>query len=215
MTTKSAIFSSRNKDNEGVKNFKVRHKSLVYTNDKELQDQFNLFVEQGVWGETSRCYVSYNETDDEKMCYSLVHELLNRIQQGQIPELNQVVQLAIAESNKKSNLSVKKCLVDVDSKSKGVLENVLEILENNDVPIETVYETPNGHHVLCSRGFNPSLLKDFPRVEIKGTNGSLLKWIDKKDTLDERLDEIVDDDFVANALTNFVEQMNKLHEGDK
>ena len=48
MTTKSAIFSSRNKDNEGVKNFKVRHKSLVYTNDKELQDQFNLFVEQGV-----------------------------------------------------------------------------------------------------------------------------------------------------------------------
>lgn len=215
MTTKSAIFSSRNKDNEGVKNFKVRHKSLVYTSDKELQDQFNLFVEQGVWGETSRCYVSYNETDDRKMCYSLVHELLNRIQQGQIPELNQVVQLAIAESNKKSNLSVKKCLIDVDSKSKGVLENVLEILENDNVPIETVYETPNGYHVLCSRGFNPLLLKDFPHVEIKSTNGSLLKWIATKDTLDERLDDIVDDKFVANALTEFVEQMNKLHEDDK
>lgn len=215
MTTKSAIFSSRNKDNEDVKNFKVRHKSLVYTNDKELQDQFNLFVEQGVWGETSRCYVSYNETDDEKMCYSLVHEPLYRIQQGQIPELKQVVQLAIAESNKKSNLSVKKCLVDVDSTSKGVLENVLEILENDNVPIEVVYETPNGYHVLCSRGFNPLLLKDFPHVEIKGTNGSLLKWIATKDTLDERLDEIVDDNFVANALTDFVEQMNKLHEDDK
>ena len=52
-------------------------------------------------------------------------------------------------------------------------------------------------------------------MEIKGTNGSLLKWIATKDTLDERLDEIVDDKFVANALTEFVEQMNKLHEDDK
>ena len=55
----------------------------------------------------------------------------------------------------------------------------------------------------------------FPHVEIKSTNGSLLKWIATKDTLDERLDDIVDDKFVANALTEFVEQMNKLHEDDK
>ena len=215
MTTKSVFFESRNKDNVGIKNFKVRHKSFVYTNEKELQDQFNLFVEQGVWGETSRCYVSYNETNDVKMCYSLVHELLNRIERGQAPDLKQVIQLAIAESNRKSNLSVKKSLVDVDTKSKEVLENVLNLLRDEDVPIETVYETPNGYHVLCSRGFYPSLLEDLSDVEVKGTNGNLLKWIATKDTLDERLDEIVDDNFVENALTEFVKQMNKLNEDDK
>ncbi len=61
------------------------------------------------------------------------------------------------------------------------------------------YETPNGHHVLCSRDSIHRYWKIF-HVEIKGTNGSLLKWIDKKDTLMNDLDEIVDDKLVANAL---------------
>lgn len=215
MTTQTAFFASRNKDNVGVKNFKVRQKSLSYTNEKELREQFNLFVEQGVWGETSRCYVSFNETDEVKMCYSVVHELLNRIQQGQVPDLNKLIQLAIGESNKKANLKTKKCLIDVDTKSSDIFKNVVDVLNEGGVPIELTYETPNGYHILCSRGLNPKLLEGFDDVEIKGTVGNLLKWIDKKDTLDERLDEIVDDKFVAKALTEFVEQMNKLHEDDK
>lgn len=215
MVTQTAFFASRNKDNVGVKNFKVRQKSLSYTNEKELREQFNLFVEQGVWGETSRCYVSFNETDEVKMCYSVVHELLNRIQQGQVPDLSQIIQLAIGESNKKANLKTKKCLIDVDTKSSDIFKNVVDVLNEGGVPIELTYETPNGYHILCSRGLNPKLLEGFDDVEIKGTVGNLLKWIDKKDTLDERLDEIVDDKFVAKALTEFVEQMNKLHEDDK
>ena len=215
MTTQTAFFASRNKDNVGVKNFKVRQKSLSYTNEKELREQFNLFVEQGVWGETSRCYVSFNETDEVKMCYSVVHELLNRIQQGQVPDLNKLIQLAIGESNKKANLKTKKCLIDVDTKSSDIFKNVVDVLNEGGVPIELTYETPNGYHILCSRGLNPKLLEGFDDVEIKGTVGNLLKWIDKKDTLDERLDEIVDDKFVAKALTEFVEQMNNLHEDDK
>lgn len=215
MTTQTAFFASRNKDNVDVKNFKVRQKSLSYTNEKELRDQFNLFVEQGVWGETCRCYVSFNETDDVKMSYSVVHELLNRIQQGQVPDLNKLIQLAIGESNKKANLKTKKCLIDVDTKSSDIFKNVVDVLNEDGVPIELTYETPNGYHILCSRGLNPKLLESFDDVEIKGTVGNLLKWIDKKDTLDERLDEIVDDKFVAKALTEFVELMNNLHEDDK
>lgn len=215
MTTQTAFFASRNKDNVGVKNFKVRQKSLSYTNEKELREQFNLFVEQGVWGETCRCYVSFNETDDVKMCYSVVHELLNRIQQGQVPDLNKLIQLAIGESNKKANLKTKKCLIDVDTKSSDIFKNVVDVLNEDGVPIELTYETPNGYHILCSRGLNPKSLESFDDVEIKGTVGNLLKWIDKKDTLDERLDEIVDDKFVAKALTEFVELMNNLHEDDK
>lgn len=215
MTTKSAFFASRNKDNVGLKNFKVRQKSLSYTNEKELRDQFNLFVEQGVWGETCRCYVSFNETDDVKMSYSLVHELLNRLQQGQAPDLSQIIQLAIGESNKKANLKTKKCLIDVDTKSIDIFEKVVDVLNKDGVPIELTYETPNGYHILCSRGLNPKLLQGLDDVELKGTVGNLLKWIATKDTLDERLDEIVDDKFAANALTEFVEQMNKLHEDDK
>lgn len=215
MVTQTAFFASRNKDNVGVKNFKVRQKSLSYTNEKELREQFNLFVEQGVWGETSRCYVSFNETDEVKMCYSVVHELLNRIQQGQVPDLNKLIQLAIGESNKKANLKTKKCLIDVDTKSIDIFEKVVDVLNKDGIPIELTYETPNGYHILCSRGLNPKLLEGFDDVEIKGTVGNLLKWIDKKDTLDERLDEIVDDKFVAKALTEFVELMNKLHEDDK
>lgn len=215
MVTQTAFFESRHKDNVGVKNFKRRHKSLAYNNDKELREQFNVFVEQGVWGETSRCYVSFNETDDVKMCYGLVHELLKRLQQRQAPDLSKIVQLAIGESNKKSNLKTKKCLIDVDTKLNNTLDKVVDVLNKDGVPIELMYETPNGYHILCSRGLNPKLLESFDDIEIKGTVGNLLKWIDKKDTLDERLDEIVDDKFVAKALTEFVELMNKLHEDDK
>ena len=215
MVTQTAFFASRNKDNVGLKNFKVRQKSLSYTNEKELRDQFNLFVEQGVWGETCRCYVSFNETDDVKMSYSLVHEQLNRVQQGQAPNLSQIIQLAIGESNKKANLKTKKCLIDVDTKSIDIFEKVVDVLNKDGVPIELTYETPNGYHILCSRGLNPKLLEGLDDVELKGTVGTLLKWIDTKDTLDERLDEIVDDKFVAKALTEFVELMNKLHEDDK
>lgn len=215
MVTQTAFFASRNKDNVGLKNFKVRQKSLSYTNEKELRDQFNLFVEQGVWGETCRCYVSFNETDNVKMSYSLVHELLNRLQQGQAPDLSQIIQLAIGESNKKANLKTKKCLIDVDTKSIDIFEKVVDVLNKDGVPIELTYETPNGYHILCSRGLNPKLLEGLDDVELKGTVGNLLKWIDTKDTLDERLDEIVDDKFVVNALADFVEQMNKLHEDDK
>ena len=215
MVTQTAFFASRNKDNVGLKNFKVRQKSLSYTNEKELRDQFNLFVEQGVWGETCRCYVSFNETDNVKMSYSLGHELLNRLQQGQAPDLSQIIQLAIGESNKKANLKTKKCLIDVDMKSIDIFEKVVDVLNKDGIPIELTYETPNGYHILCSRGLNPKLLEGFDDVEIKGTVGNLLKWIDKKDTLDKRLDEIVDDKFVAEALTEFVELMNKLHEDDK
>lgn len=215
MTTQTAFFASRNKDNVGLNNFKVRQKSLSYTNEKELREQFNLFVEQGVWGETCRCYVSFNETDDVKMSYSLVHELLNRLQQGQAPDLSQIIQLAIGESNKKANLKTKKCLIDVDTKSIDIFEKVVDVLNKDGIPIELTYETPNGYHILCSRGLNPKLLEGLDDVELKGTVGTLLKWIDTKDTLDERLDEIVDDKFVAKALTEFVELMNKLHEDDK
>ena len=215
MVTQTAFFESRHKDNVGVKNFKRRHKSLVYNDEKELQEQFNVFVEQGVWGETSRCYVSFNETDDVKMCYGLVHELLKRLQQGQAPDLSKIVQLAIGESNKKSNLKTRKCLIDVDTKDNDTLDKVVEVLNKNGVPVELVYQTPNGYHILCTRGLYPKLLEGLDDVEFKGTIGNLLKWIATKDTLDERLDEIVDDNFVAKALTEFVEQMNKLHEDDK
>ena len=215
MVTQTAFFESRHKDNIGVKNFKRRHKSLAYTNEKELREQFNVFVEQGVWGETSRCYVSFNETDDVKMCYGLVHELLKRLQQGQAPDLSKIVQLAIGESNKKANLKTRKCLIDVDTKDNETLDKVVEILNKNGVPIELMYQTPNGYHILCTRGLYPKLLEGIDDVDFKGTIGHLLKWIDTKDTLDERLDEIVDDTFVTNDLTNFVEQMNKLHEDDK
>lgn len=215
MVTQTAFFASRNKDNVGLKNFKVRQRSLSYTNEKELRDQFNSFVEQGVWGETCRCYVSFNETDDVKMSYSLVHELLNRLQQGQAPDLSQIIQLAIGESNKKANLKTKKCLIDVDTKSIDIFEKVVDVLNKDGIPIELTYETPNGYHILCSRGLNPKLLQGLDNVELKGTVGNLLKWIDTKDTLDERLGGIVDDKFVAKALTEFVEQMNKLHEDDK
>lgn len=215
MVTQTAFFESRHKDNVELKNFKPRHKSLSYNNEKELRDQFNLFLEQGVWGETCRCYVSFNETDDVKMCYGLVHELLKRLQQGQAPDLSQIIQLAIGESNKKANLKTKKCLIDVDTKSNDTFEKVVDILNKDGVSIELMYETPNGYHILCSRGLYPKLLEGLDDVEFKGTIGNLLKWIDTKDTLDERLDEIVDEKFVAKALAEFVEQMNKLNEDDK
>ena len=79
----TAFFESRTKDNTDVPNFKTRRKSFVYRSETELQAQFDLFVSQGVPGETSRCYVGYNLVDHRKLTWSIIYRLQEYAKQNQ------------------------------------------------------------------------------------------------------------------------------------
>lgn len=66
-TLNVVLFTSRNKDNRHVENFKERRESFVTTlSADELQDRFDRFVQSGVDGEMSRMYISINPRSNEK-----------------------------------------------------------------------------------------------------------------------------------------------------
>ncbi len=73
------LFTSRNKDNENVKDFKQRRKAFVTPDplgDKTMRE-FQHFVDNGVDGEISRMYYSVNTRDTVKINNLLVHYLID------------------------------------------------------------------------------------------------------------------------------------------
>ena len=68
-TLNVVLFTSRNKDNRHVENFKERRESFVTTlsaDSEALKDRFDRFVQSGVDGEMSRMYISINPRSNEK-----------------------------------------------------------------------------------------------------------------------------------------------------
>ena len=73
------LFTSRNKDNKDVKDFKQRRKAFVTPEplgDKTMKE-FQHFVDNGVDGEISRMYYSVNTRDTLKINNLLVHYLID------------------------------------------------------------------------------------------------------------------------------------------
>ncbi|MTE03635.1 hypothetical protein [Lactobacillus johnsonii] len=72
------IFTSRNKDNKDVANFKQR--KIAFLSNKsveELMPKFDDFVNEGVANELSRFYITINERNNEKTIIDLQHYLLD------------------------------------------------------------------------------------------------------------------------------------------
>lgn len=148
----TAFFESRNKDNTDVPNFKARRKSFVYKSETELQAQFNLFVSQGLPGETSRCYIGYNLVDNRKLTWSVIRRLQDYASQNQYVDPLKITQMVVSEANKKENFATKRYLIDIDTKVPIVRIHIKEQLELNGVPILHEYPTPNGFHIITERG---------------------------------------------------------------
>lgn len=178
----TAFLESRTKDNENVPNFKSRRKSFVYKSETELEAQFDLFVSQGVPGETSRCYIGYNLVDNHKLTWSIIHRLQDYAKQNQYPDPIKMTQMIVSESNKKENFGTKRYLIDIDTKEVHVLLQVREILKDLSVPILTWYETPNGYHIVTERGFPTNrFTKTFKEdVTVKACHGNQLYSVKTK-----------------------------------
>lgn len=72
-------FVSRNKDNQGLIDFKPRTRTLIVTdkNVHHVDDEFKAFVAQGVYHETSRMYETFKELDPVGANRALVHFLID------------------------------------------------------------------------------------------------------------------------------------------
>ena len=112
---KVVLFTSRNKDNKHLEHFKQRSKTFLTTKDKDdktLIDEFENWSEQGLYGETSRFYISVNSRDSDKINKAFVHYLLNNPQISPASYPQRVASVAA----KKENASEFKWLFDFDEK---------------------------------------------------------------------------------------------------
>ena len=172
----TAFLESRNKDNEQLPGFKSRRKSFVYKSKTELEAQFDLFVSQGLPGETSRCYIGYNLVDNRKLTWSIIRRLQDYASQNQYVDPLKITQMIVSEANKKENFATKRYLIDIDTKVPIVRIHIKEQLELNGVPILHEYPTPNGFHIITERGFPDLKFHEiYPNeVTIKACHGNQL-----------------------------------------
>lgn len=190
------LFTSRNKDNEGVENFKERRKSfLAYEGSPHIEREFKHFVEDGVPGETSRWYESLNARDPEKAKKQLMIHLIENDDGSEIAHLNSVI---VSIAAKKECAAEKKWLIDFDSRDDFLLASfIYDVKEQmnkdcrrskkhlNEDPEITAKKTPNGYAVITPYGFySQEILKYYKCAELK-KDGMLFMDIKKNESKKE------------------------------
>ena len=178
---KVVLFISRNKDNKNIENFKQRRFSFLVPEENNyynLEEEFQRFANKGVKGETSRCYISVNPRDLDKVKKALLHKLIddedNRMIINPLPYIAGIASLS-------ENRADNKWLIDVDTEDSNIFNNIRSILNELDVPILEIIGTPNGYHIITKHGFDSRILKEkYPEyVEIKRDDMKLM-YINKK-----------------------------------
>lgn len=152
------FFTSRNKDNVNVKDFKQRRKAFVTTHamDSEfLKTEFQHFVETGVEGETSRMYYSVNARDNAKINKALIHYLIDN------PDTNAaaIAGKMAAIAAQKECAATKHWMFDFDlpdpAKAEEFKQDILAI--DKDVEV-IIYPTKNNFAIVTNRGFDTRTL---------------------------------------------------------
>lgn len=173
------LFKSRNKDNKNLDGFKERTVSFVTSHDvsdsEVLDDKFKTFVNQGVSGELSRMYVSYNARNPQKVNKELMHYLLDH------PEMSpaSLPQKLARISAHKENASENKWFFDFDSKDLEKLNKFEEDIRELGMYFDKVetYNTINGFAVGVEHGFDTrKLLEKWSDVELKRDDLLLWDW---------------------------------------
>lgn len=179
------LFKSRNKDNKDLEDFTERTVSFVTSHDisksKSLQDKFKTFVNQGVAGELSRYYVSYNERNPQKVNKELMHYLLDH------PEMNpaSLPQKLARISAHKENASENKWFFDFDYDELSKVEEFkTDIRELGGYRGDIIQHlTIHGYAIGVEHGFDTrKLLEKWSDVELKRDDLLLWDW-DWKDTI--------------------------------
>lgn len=163
---RAVLFTSRNKDNKGVENFKQRSHSFLTTRSvEELEDEFEFFVNKGVKHEKSRFYVSVNVKDEKKV---LTNVQLYLLQHSEF-DVTKLSNLAVKVSWGKENNLTKKWLFDFDDTEENLQEFLKDVYSyvNSETTVE-VFNTYTGFAVVTSNGFNTQeLLNKWKDVELK------------------------------------------------
>lgn len=176
-TLNVVLFTSRNKDNRHVKDFKERRQSFVTTlSSDKLQDQFDRFVQSGVDGEMSRMYISINPRSNEKTKKDLMIKMLSDdFSLARVPEMT--ARLASKKENIFDPQNVK-WMFDVDPHASLDLEYVVETImldiaiayydpNKPTINIET-HRTPNGCSIIVDQHFDTrEILSKWKNVELK------------------------------------------------
>lgn len=163
-------FVSRNKDNQGLIDFKPRTRTLIVTdkNAHHVDDEFKAFVEQGVYQETSRMYETFNELDPVGANRALAHFLIDH------PDATPDKVQRVLKSELVKHTITKHWLFDVDMQVRTKDEVVAFINDLSDNAVIDVRDTKSGYAVVTEHGFDVrALTKRYPDIEVKRTNGSL------------------------------------------
>lgn len=192
------LFISRNKDNKNVKNFKQRRQSFLINDFNELYtyrftQKFINFRDEGVSGELSRCYISFNLRDASKVRKSLLVDLIEDEDVSLTHMTSRIVSLAMKAGMNKT----KRWMFDVDTLDDDKVDGFLKELESygyigTDLKSffttegsELLYHkrrTLNGYAILVNRGFDTrEILKDREDwVTLKRDDLIFINW-DRKD----------------------------------
>ena len=159
------FFTSRNKDNKDIKNFKERKKAFVSSKSiEELKQEFLVFCNKGLNSEKCRFYISTNARDRIKINKALTHFLIDN------PETptEDIPAMIVRIAAKKENALEKKWLFDFDDSDEDNCNNFCKMINDIDPNVSiTKYKTPNGFHIISNRGFDTrKLLEKFPKVTL-------------------------------------------------
>lgn len=176
---KGVIFTSRNKDNENITNFKQRSMSFLTNKSvEELSLKFVAFVNEGVLNELSRFYININERNNEKAIKDLQHYLLDR------PDFlaTKIEAKVTSFAMRPENAITHKWLFDYDSKT-GIENFVQDLVSEgfNKKDIE-VYKTVNNYSIVVPHGFDArNIMEKYGKyVELKRDGLLCVKWSKKE-----------------------------------
>lgn len=192
-------FMSRNKDNKDVENFKQRRQSFLIDDFDEIygyrfHQKFLNFRDEGVNGELSRCYISFNLRDASKVRKSLLIDLIEDEDISLTHMTSRIVSIAMKAGMNKT----KRWMFDVDTLDDDKVNEFLKELESygfKRTDIETFFTTTensellyyyrrtiNGYAILVNRGFDTREIlknrKDW--VTLKRDDLIFVDW-DRKD----------------------------------
>lgn len=174
------LLMSRNKDNKNVVGFKPRTQSFLISDFNDVyasyrfHQKFLNFRDEGVDGELSRCYVSFNLRDASKVRKGLLIDLIEDDDVSLTHMTSRIVSIAMKAGMNKT----KRWLFDVDTLDEDKVNEFLKDLEScgyketdMDAFFSAITEdsalfyckrrTINGYAILVNRGFDTrEILKD-------------------------------------------------------
>lgn len=187
-TLNVVLFTSRNKDNRHVENFKERRESFVTTlsaDSEALKDRFDRFVQGGVDSEISRMYISINPRSNEKTKKDLMIKMLSDdFSLARVPEMT--ARLASKKENAFDSKDLK-WMFDVDPHPSLDLDYVVESIMTDiafayyapkkpTINIET-HRTLNGYAIIVDQHFDTrEILSKWKNVELKRDAMLCVTW---------------------------------------